>query len=73
MFYISKERKMVKETAVAIIPYEENHMKDEYVMEKMEVEVQEGQSRSRKLPRWSGNRGIEGLLYCFDLFKKFAD
>eukprot|EP00980_Cylindrotheca_fusiformis_P016313 scaffold4845_cov117-Cylindrotheca_fusiformis.AAC.1 len=47
-------------------------MKEEYVLQKVEVELGEDRTRSRKLPRWTGDRGIEGLFYCYDQFKQFA-
>eukprot|EP00980_Cylindrotheca_fusiformis_P006034 scaffold1294_cov78-Cylindrotheca_fusiformis.AAC.6 len=64
---------MVKSNRVIeVIPYEAVHMKEEYVLQKVEVELGEDRTRSRKLPRWTGDRGIEGLFYCYDQFKQFA-
>ena len=42
-------------------------------MVKLEIATDDEKFRKRQVPRWSEERGIEGLLFCFDEFKTIAD
>jgi len=55
---------------VSPVPYEVVHDKDEYPIEKIEIDLDDGSYRKRAVKVWSAKRGIEGLLYCYDAFRK---
>ena len=53
---------------LACIHYEEKVKHSEYDMVDVEVEMDDGTFRKRTLPRFSGDKGVEGLFYVFDEF-----
>lgn len=55
---------------VSPVPYDVFHDKEEYPVEKIEIELNNGQYRKRSVKIWSAKRGLEGLLYCYDAFKR---
>jgi hypothetical protein len=57
-------------TIVSPVPYVVAHDDKEYPIEKIEIELQDGTFRKRSVKVWSAKRGVEGLLYCFDAFKR---
>ena len=48
------------------ILYDEKVKHGEYDMVKVEVEMDDGTFRKRTLPRFSGDKGVEGLFYVYD-------
>ena len=42
-------------------------------MMKLEVAYDDEKFHKRHFPRWPEERGIGGLLFCFDKFKTIAD
>ena len=50
------------------ILYDEKVKHGEYDMVKVEVEMDDGTFRKRTLPRFSGDKGVEGLFYVYDEF-----
>ena len=63
----------VSKTIVSPVPFEVEHNKDSYTKVKIEIDLPGGTYRKRELHVWSSKRGVEGFLYCWDLFKKVAD
>jgi len=61
---------MTTKTIVSPVPYAVAHDEDDYPVEKIEIELQNAPYRKRNVKVWSAKRGVEGLLYCFDAFKK---
>jgi hypothetical protein len=61
---------MSTKTIVSPVPYVATHDNDEYPEEKIEIELQNAAYRKRNVKVWTAKRGVEGLLYCFDAFKK---
>ena len=57
---------------VSPIPYDQVHKDESYETEKIEIDLQGGGYRKRYLKVWSASRGVEGLLYCYDIFAKVA-
>jgi len=53
---------------LACILYEEKIKHGDYDVVKIEVEMDDGSQRSRTLPRFSGDKGVEGLFYVYDEF-----
>ena len=50
------------------ILYDEKVKHGEYDMVKVEVEMDDGTFRKRTLPRFAGDKGVEGLFYVYDEF-----
>lgn len=50
------------------ILYEEKVKHGDYDMVKLEVEMDDGTFRKRTLPRFAGDKGVEGLFYVYDEF-----
>jgi hypothetical protein len=57
-------------TIISPVPYTVAHDSEDYPTEKIEIELQDGQYRKRTVKVWSAKRGVEGLLFCFDAFKR---
>lgn len=55
---------------VSPVPYVVSHDEEAYPTEKIEIDLQDGDYRKRSVKVWSAKRGVEGLLYCFDSFKR---
>jgi hypothetical protein len=56
------------EVVLPCILYEEKVKHSDYDSVKVEVELLDGTYRRRTLPRFSGDKGVEGLFYVFDEF-----
>lgn len=54
------------------ILYEEKVKPSDYEMVKIEVAMPDGSLRKRTLPRFSGDKGVEGLFYVYDEFHSQA-
>jgi hypothetical protein len=50
------------------ILYEEKVKHGDYDMVKVEMAMEDGTFRKRSLPRFSGDKGVEGLFYVYDEF-----
>ena len=50
------------------ILYDEKVKHGDYGMVKVEVEMEDGSFRKRTLPRFAGDKGVEGLFYVYDEF-----
>ncbi len=50
------------------ILYEEKVKHGDFNMVKIEVEMEDGTYRKCTLPRFSGDKGVEGLFYVYDNF-----
>ena len=50
------------------ILYEEKVKHGDYDMVKIEVAMEDGSFRKRTLPRFAGDKGVEGLFYVYDEF-----
>jgi hypothetical protein len=57
-------------TIISPVPYTVAHDSEDYPTEKIEIDLQDGQYRKRTVKVWSAKRGVEGLLFCFDAFKR---
>ncbi len=50
------------------ILYKENVKHGDYDIVKSEVKMEDGTHRMRTLPRFSGDKGVEGLFYVYQKF-----
>ena len=60
------------EVILPCILYEEKVKHSDYDMVKVEIEMNDGTYRRRTLPRFSGDKGVEGLFYVLDEFTSQA-
>ncbi len=52
---------------LACILYEDKIKLGDYDMVKVKVKMEDGSQRNRTLPRFSGDKGVEGLIYVYKL------
>lgn len=62
----------LNDSVLPCILYEEKVKHSDYDMVKIEFEMEDDSLRRRTLPRFSGDKGVEGLFYVYDEFMSQA-